>query len=731
MSPEPKLIRVALPVPLADTFDYLWPEGEPPAPGSRVRVPFGRSERVGVVLERPATTAVAPDRLKAARVALDRSPLLGAELLATLCWAADYYQHPIGEVLAHALPPRLRAGAPLPSAFEDGWRLTPAGAAENPAALERRAPQQAALLRLVSAHEAVRAAELRAAGIANATLRRGETKGWIERVEVRIDAPQPRARPADDRPALTADQQRVLATIEASADGFASFLLFGVTGAGKTEVYLRLVERELGLGRQTLLLVPEIALTPQLVARLRARFGATLAVLHSGLAASAREQAWQRAHAGDALLVVGTRSAVFSPLPNAGLVIVDEEHDSSYKQHTGFKYSARDLAVMRARRLGIKVVLASATPSLESVYNAELGRYTLLSMPKRIGAGGMPRIGIIDMNRQAPQQGLSVPLLEAIDRHLAADNQVLLYLNRRGFAPVLLCPQCQKAEECSHCDARMTVHAGSGELRCHHCGAHRSLAWSCQSCGSERIAVGAGTQRVTDRLKALYPELKIARLDRDVTARRGALDQVLEDVQQGRTRILVGTQMLTKGHDFPRVTLVGILNADQGLFGTDFRSEERLAQTLLQVAGRAGRRDDPGEVLIQTHCPGHPILASLQRHDYAAFATRALAERRAAGWPPYTYLAVWRAESVEREIAHEFLARVRTLAQPHAHDVRVLGPAPASMEKREGRYRAQLLFESTRREALRVLLARTLVAVRARNDRRRVRWSIDVDPLET
>ena len=672
MPDAPKLVRVAVPVPLAEGFDYVWHgDGAPPAPGSRVRVPFGRGERIGIVLEHPQLSLLPPEKLKPLGAALEPMPLVDAALLDTLKWAADYYHHPIGEVVQHALPGLLRKGRAL---------TAPAGGAKN-------SPGP-------------------------------DTGGTADE-------------PAPDPPALTPDQAEVLARL--AHDGgmrFETCLLHGVTGSGKTEIFMRLAAEQIDAGRQTLLLVPEIGLTPQLVARLRRRFGRVLAVLHSALTERERAAAWRMAHAVEAMLVVGTRSAVFAPLPAAGLIIVDEEHDTSYKQQDGFRYSARDIAIVRARGLRVRVVLASATPSLESMHNARRNRYRLLSLPRRVGAAMPPAMRVVDLRMHASRQGLSTPLLASMDAHLEQGNQVLLFLNRRGFAPALFCPQCQTVEECDRCDARLTVHARNGTVTCHHCGRERPLRWACGRCAAERIAVGAGTQRVTEALQSLYPGRRIARLDRDVTARRGALARVLDDVERGDTQILVGTQMLTKGHDFPRVTLVGVLNADQGLFGTDFRSGERLAQTIVQVAGRAGRRERPGEVVIQTHFPGHPLLRSLLRGDYAAFAALALEERRLAGWPPFAHLAVWRAEAASRARVFEFLEKVRAHAAAQGRSVQVLGPAPAAMERRGGRFRAQLVFQSGARRTLHALLGATLAAARQWREARRVRWALDVDPAE-
>jgi primosomal protein N' (replication factor Y) len=696
-------------------------------------VPFGRGERIGIVIDHPATTELPAAKLKMLGAVLDPAPAIGTELLQTLRWAADYYHHPVGAVLSHALPGLLREGRAIDEPPEPRWQVTELGRAQDLDRVGRSARQQARALAALR-ERALTASDLKVHDVAAGALERLAAKGWIEPAALPTEVPADGYRePAQPQRELTADQRTVLAAVAASqaaAKGFRAYLLHGVTGSGKTEVYLRLIAAELAEGRQTLLLVPEIGLTPQLVRRLHDRFGEELAVLHSAVTERERFDAWRRAYRCEARLIVGTRSAVFAPLPAAGLIIVDEEHDASYKQQRGFRYSARDLAVVRARRLDVPVVLGSATPSLETFNNAMQGRYQLLSLPRRIGSAGVPHIRLVDLNRHASRQALSTPLVAAIGQHLAAGNQVLLFLNRRGFAPALFCAQCKVAEQCARCDARMTVHAKSAALRCHHCGAERPLDWHCGSCGSERIAVGAGTQRVGDELATLFPAARIARLDRDSTSRKGSLAAVLNDVEAGNVEILVGTQMLTKGHDFPRVTLVGVLNADQGLFGTDPRSHERLAQTILQVAGRAGRADRPGEVVIQTHFPDHPLLTCLLAGDYAAFATLALAERRETHWPPFVHLAVWHAEATRREAAVAFLEQVRLTAASQSSSVAILGPAPLPMERKDGRYRAQLLFRSADRAPLHRLVGRTLLSLRGSPAARRARWSIDIDPLE-
>jgi primosomal protein N' (replication factor Y) len=728
------LVRVAVPVPLAEGFDYCVPAGtKVPAAGCRVRVPFGRGERIGIVVEHPTATALPNDKLKAIGAVLDSEPALGPELLATLRWAADYYHHALGAVLSHSLPAHLRAGRAIDDAPEPTWQITELGRIALGERSKRNAPQQARALEALL-ERALTLDELAEREIGRDTLTRLARKGLVAPgPPVVARRPAPLAGPRGSLPALTADQRAALDAFVATqgdSGGFRAFLLHGVTGSGKTEVYLRLIAAELAAGRQTLLLVPEIGLTPQLVRRLEDRFGEELAVLHSAVTDSEKFEAWRRAYRGDARLVVGTRSAVFAPLPAAGLIIVDEEHDTSYKQQQGFRYSARDLAVVRAQRLKIPIVLGSATPSLETFSNAMQGRYTKLDLPRRIGSGGVPRIRVVDLGAHASRQGLSTPLVAAVKQHLDAGNQVLLFLNRRGFAPVLFCPLCKTTEQCRRCDARLTVHARAGAVRCHHCGAERPLEWACPTCATPRLAVGAGTERVGDELTMLFPTARIARLDRDSTSRKGSLAAVLDDVEAGRVQILVGTQMLTKGHDFPRVTLVGVLNADQGLFGTDPRSHERLAQTILQVSGRAGRAERPGEVVIQTNYPGHPLLQSLLTSDYSAFATLALAERRESGWPPFTHLVLWQAEAASRDAAIAFLVDVRNLAAASGDSVEVLGPAPLAMERKEGRYRAQLLFRSAQRAPLHRCVSRALLQIRSSRSARRVRWSVDVDPLE-
>jgi primosomal protein N' (replication factor Y) len=491
------------------------------------------------------------------------------------------------------------------------------------------------------------------------------------------------------------------------------------------------VERVLAKGQRALVLVPEIGLTPQLVGRFRDRFDTPMAVLHSALTDHERLVAWRQAFSGYARIVLGTRSAVFAPVPDLGIVIVDEEHDASFKQHEGgFRYSARDLAVVRAQRADVPVVLGSATPALESLHNVVGGRYIRLSLPYRAASAEPPRMALVDLRANATHSGVSTPAIQAIERHLRDEGQVLIFLNRRGYAPSLLCTGCGWIAPCPDCDARLTVHLSAARLRCHHCGFDAELPSRCPQCGFAVKPVGQGTERIEEALTRLFPGVALARLDRDVVRRRGDMEAVVQRMSSGEARILVGTQMVTKGHDFPNVTLVVVLNADQGLFSTDFRAPERLAQTIVQVAGRAGRGSRPGEVLIQTEFPGHPLLMSLLSEGYDGFARTALTERAQASWPPFSRLAAVRDSAKTADGALGFLTEARKLAGTPPRGLRLLGPVPAAMSKRAGRYHAQLLIEGSGRAGLHQFLDSWLPAVEQLPSARKVRWALDVDPIE-
>jgi primosomal protein N' (replication factor Y) len=665
--------------------------------------------------------------------ALDDTPLLSDEALWLIRFTSDYYHHPIGEVAAAALPALLRRGNALHPVLEI-IAVTNAGEHADIDALAKRAPRQAELL--------VQMIDAGGNGTDTDSLtdllpnwRRAAKalfeKALITRFESRREEHEPATNVSPQPgPILDKQQEDAVDSIRRTS-GFGAFLLDGVTGSGKTEVYLHLIEDVLREKKQALVLVPEIGLTPQMITRFRARLGVEPAVLHSGLTDVARLSAWRRARAGDALLIVGTRSAIFTPLLKPGIIIVDEEHDHSFKQQEGLRYSARDLAIARAKHADVPVVLGSATPSLEMLQHCRGGTYTHLSLPARAGNARPPTIRIVDLNRTPADDGLSAPLAEAIDKHLTDGGQALLFLNRRGFAPTLICPTCGHVAECRRCDSRMTVHAREQSLRCHHCGASRSLDDSCSECAAPVRPLGAGTERLEDALRNRFPGRVITRIDSDSTQRKGAMDEALAAATSGSADILVGTQMLSKGHHFPQLTLVGVVNADQGLFGTDFRSDERMAQSIVQVAGRAGREEKPGEVLIQTAFPEHPFWQRLIDSGYAGVSDDALSERAATHWPPFSRLALIRSAAHKQADAHAFLDSARRHVEQLADNkVRILGPVDAVMARRAGRYRAQLLLQATDRRALHSVLRQLRPTLEAEPAARKVRWSIDVDPIE-
>ena len=719
---------MALDVPLARNFDYLAQDATGDDVGRLVVVPFGRGRRVGVITGMADTTDVAPGRLRAVQRIVRTRPPLPPDTLALCRFCSGYYHHPLGEVLLGALPTALRRADAAQLAPPVVFRLTAAGHAVRLDTLPASATARRALLERFHAAGVLADAHVRGPS-ARRALRALLAAGWVDASGELRAATAARAAdaPVAPKPALNPGQAAAVAAITAALGRFQTFLLQGITGSGKTEVYLRVIEAVLERGAQALLLVPEINLTPQLEARLAARFGADLLVtLHSGLADGERLARWERAASGRAGIVAGTRLSIFTPLPRLAAVIVDEEHDASYKQHEGLRYHARDLAVFLGRQRGVPVVLGSATPSLESFRQAEAGRYRRLILDAR-ASGQPPQVRILDVHGVVLDDGLSAALLQALRDNLARGEQSLVFLNRRGYAPTLLCPSCGWVAPCHRCSARLTLHAPGRRLRCHHCGHDERVPVACPSCGSQELrALGEGTQRVEQVLAARLPGARVVRIDRDVTRRRGAFRDLRERIEANEVDVLVGTQMLAKGHDFPNLTLVGVLGADLGLLAADFRAEERLFALLLQVAGRAGRGERPGQVLVQTAFPGHPLFAALAAQDYDGFARGQLAARAASGFPPFLHQALLRAEAVEERAVFDFLAEAARCAQPLPGGVQLYDPVPASRARIAGRWRGQLLLQSPVRGPLHRLLESWLPQL----EDARVRWSLDVDPLE-
>lgn len=728
------ILKVAINVPLSREFDYLPPTSGPaPASGCRVRVPFGRREQIGVVLSISEGSDIPLAKMKRCTEVLDASPLFSADDLWLLRFTSDYYHHPIGEVVAAALPSLLRQGKSLHPAVE---MLTATELAEQADidSLARKAPKQAELLQtLLDAGGDGLETDVLTELLPN--WRRAakglSVKGLISSFETTAsDFDEHVVAESQDGPPLNNDQQEALATLRAN-DRFGAYLLDGVTGSGKTEVYLQRLRDVLDAGKQALVLVPEIGLTPQLVTRLRDRLGLEPALLHSGLSDTARLAAWRAAVSGAARLIVGTRSAIFTPLRQPGIIIVDEEHDHSFKQQEGLRYSARDLAIAKAKHFDIPVILGSATPTLEMLQHCRSGAYQHIVLPTRAGGAKPPTLRLIDTVRTPATDGVSEPLAEAIRHHLGADGQVLIFLNRRGFAPTLICGSCGHIAGCERCDSRLTVHAASRQLRCHHCGVCKPLYESCEECGENVRPLGEGTERLEDSLNKRFPAAEIRRIDSDSTQRKGAMHAALEDAASGSANILVGTQMLSKGHHFPNLTLVGIVNADQGLFGTDFRSAERMAQSVIQVAGRAGRESRAGEVLIQTAFPENEFWDTLMEGGYRKISDEALAEREITRWPPFTRLALLRSAAHRQTDAHRFLdVAKRHIAASPSEALRILGPVDAPMARKAGRYRAQLLLQSSDRATLHRVLRELRPLLESDPAARKVRWSIDVDPVE-
>ncbi|ROR97933.1 replication restart DNA helicase PriA [Sinobacterium caligoides] len=732
------LWRVAVPTPLRKLYDYLPPvaltaeQCARVTPGVRVKVSFGRQQLIGVVVDCDAQSDFQRSKLKPVLELLDNDSVFSADIERLCHWISRYYQYGLGEVMSNALPVLLRKGRSV-SAQVKRWRLTTNGKGLPEGAL-RGAKKQALLLALLQRGEQS-PETLKEQGISAAISRAMVDKGLIEQVLIDEALAVPSAPlPATLRQsALTLNAQQQRALDEVPDTGFAPTLLQGVTGSGKTEVYLQLIHRQLEAGRQALVLVPEIGLTPQTQQRFIDRFDCPVAMLHSAMSDTARLEVWRRARVGQLGIVIGTRSALFTPLPQLGIIIVDEEHDGSFKQLEGVRYNARDAAVVRAKDCAIPIVLGSATPSLESLHNAQQGRYRHLELLERAGGAEPPAVQLVDVRQQNMHEGMSGELLEAMREELQRGRQVLLFLNRRGYSPSLMCHQCGWCADCHNCDAKLTVHLKPRQLHCHHCDSRYAIPAACPNCHSGNLlGEGIGTERSQRALEQLFPAVPVLRVDRDTVSRRGELDELLAEVHSGEPCILVGTQMLAKGHHFPDVTLVAIVDADAGFFSSDFRGSERISQLLVQVAGRAGRAEHRGRVLVQTHHPEHLLMRQLLEQGYHAVAQSLLAERQVLGLPPCGYLVMVRADARHEQLAEQMLARLRDALQGLAgSEVTWVGPMPALMVRRQGRFRAQIMLRSGSRGLLAQLAGAVVGWLEADAEARKMRWSIDVDPQDT
>ncbi len=723
-----KIVRVALDVPLSKLFDYSLGNDISISPGQRVLVSFGRKEMVGVAIECVASSALLAERIKPVLRVLDDTPAMPDELLGLLHFCSDYYHYPLGATVLASLPSRLRIKRAIAIQEEMQYVLSSSGCALDLILLPKRKVVQHRILAALRLG-ALSIAQVRALSSSGVSALKGLLDaGWVE---TRAVSSIHDTSTFSDTHTLTLEQQQAVDLI-ATTVCFSCILLHGITGSGKTEVYVHAMNRILQQGGQVLLLVPEINLTPQLENYFRGRLpDVELVSLHSGLSDDERMRNWLHAQSGRARIVLGTRLAVFAPLPRLALVIVDEEHDASFKQQDGLRYSARDVAIFRASQRDVPIVLGSATPSLESYYNAQSGRYKMLRLTQRaVTQAKLPTINCINIGNVAIQHGLSEPLMKALSERLQRGEQSLIFVNRRGYAPVLMCSACGWMSGCTNCAGKLVLHLKDGRLRCHHCGHQERVPQACPSCGNTDLQpIGVGTQRIESMLRESFPGARILRVDRDSTRNKGAWQVMRQQIQDNAVDILVGTQMLAKGHDFPNLTLVGVVNPDSALYSNDFRASEKLFSQLTQVAGRAGRADKPGQVLIQTAFPEHPLFDSLQRHDYDAWAKTLVDERRSAGFPPFVYQVLLRAEAKSEPHVYSFLGRAREDAIKLAMPVDVYSVVPAVMPRRANHFLAQLLVQSEARKSLQQFLREwhPLLGVLADN---KLRWSLDIDPMD-
>ena len=718
--------RCAVPTPLRRLFDYLPPEGWSGdiEPGSRVRVPFGHRSLVAIVVSQAKTSDLPSTRLRHCAAVLDTKPLYGTSLKQLVQWTAEYYQHPVGEVWPLALSPGERRGHPERPLGSPGIKLTLRGCGLAPNT-PHGAPKQAGLIDLLRA-DPLKLDAVRRLGFQRSVINALIEKDLIETCEiVRPEPWQTKTAPLPANP----EQQSVIDSVRSSLHHFQVHLLYGITGSGKTEVYLQTIATCLEQRRQALVLLPEIALTPQTLARFEARFDVPVIALHSGIGNAARDRAWAAARHGHAAIILGTRSTVFVPMNRLGLIVVDEEHDAAFIQQDGLRYSARDVAIKRAQLEGCNVLLGSATPSLESWHNAEKQRYQRHVLSQRAGSSQLPKQRLIDISGLELSAGLSAELISHIEQTLINGEQVLVFLNRRGFANALLCHDCGWSSDCPDCDARMTLHKHPPALHCHHCDRRNTLPHHCPNCGSKRlVGTGIGTQQTEAFLAERFATFPVVRVDSDTVTSKAAIPELIDQLASADPILMIGTQMLSKGHHFPHVTLVAVVDADALLFSPDFRGEERLLQLLTQVAGRAGRDHKPGQVIIQTRHPEHPLIRGLDA-PYHNLLSDLLRQRAQAQLPPYGALAVIRCDSHSKQEGLDFLRALKDETPPiEAH---YIGPLPAAMARRKNRYRSQLIITAKTRPALAHTVAALVSRAELGSRSRQLSWSVDIDPYET
>lgn len=730
--PQSRFASFAIALPLYRLFEYrLVDDSEPAVVGGRYRLPFGRGTRCGILLGVSDRSDFDAAKIKPVDERVDTEAVLGEHMLALARWMAEYYLQPPGDVIFQCLPGYLRGTRRHESPRVKRWRLNQVSAADL-ASLQRKSPRQFEICEALQRQpEGLTAAQFKQINANwHAAVKALESKQllaweWDDKpFSVQIDA---------TRPQLSPEQAAIMQAIEPALQEFAVHLLDGVTGSGKTEIYLRLIERCLANGQQAIYLVPEIGLTSQLIDRIQQRFGDCFAISHSALTDYQRYRAWDRFRRGEVGIMLGTRSSLFSQCERLGLIVIDEEHDHSYRQEDGVRYHARDVAIKRAQMLDIPIVLGSATPALESIANCERSTYRRYRMDQRPTRFPPPPIELIDVRDSRFDFGCAAATFKRIDSHLQNGGQVLVYLNRRGFAPIVMCHECGWQSQCRNCDARLTLHQSLQTLLCHHCGYSESIPEVCPDCGHTEVRhYGIGTEQLQLGLEQRYPQVPVLRVDRDVIASRDALKSRLQQLQSGEPCILIGTQMIAKGHDYPAITLSVVLDADQALFSASYRASERLAQTLLQVCGRSGRGDRPGEAIVQTRFPEHPMMQSLVHRSYRDIADELLQERRLLGFPPYARVVIFRADAQELKQALAKLEEIRALLQQarRFQQLSSIGPIAALMTRRIGRYRAQLSLLATDYQVLRSVLSEAMPAIQEIPSTPRVSWSVDVDAFD-
>lgn len=731
-------IEVAIPVPMRQLFTYSVPEKlqtEPWHIGERVMVPFSGRQVVGIVMAIDVKSDVPVNKIKAILQRVSDSFHFPPELLRFLSTCADYYHHPIGDVLQQALPVLLRqiqeADMSLPSTWHCSDLINSETCKiETLEKLNKSAKKQAQLLETITNHPALTWTEIRTLGFTKAQLNALNAKDLVVEKEG-IATPflwEDSNLVTSDKLNLSVEQAVVVSAIKETGKQFSCHLLDGVTGSGKTEVYLQSMESVLAQNQQVLVLVPEIGLTPQTLARFEKRFQVPIFLHHSGMNNSERLQTWLASQRGSAAIIIGTRSAIFTPLQKLGLIVVDEEHDGSFKQQDTFRYNARDIATLRARQLNIPIILGTATPSFESLQNAMSGKFHYHQLLKRAGKSTKAPLSLIDMSQQQVEYGLSGTLKKTIEETLSRGEQVLLFLNRRGYAPAINCSECHWIAECTRCNKSYTLHQGQKLLICHHCGSQQRIPHQCPSCGSVRIQpIGQGTEQLEEHIVEWFSDYSVVRIDRDSTRKKGELARLLQEVSDKKHQILIGTQMLAKGHHFPDVTLVAMLDVDGALFSYDFRAAEHMAQLLVQVAGRAGRESKPGKVMVQTNFPEHPLLQDLVNNGYEHFAQQALSERKDALLPPFSFQTLIRAEANYPSYPEKFL---REITHHPLEGCMFAGPIPAAMEKKGGKYRYHLIVQAKSRKILHQGMLNILANISQNSLHAKVRWSVDIDPLD-